>query len=255
MIDALIAHLGAMTDFASLAYASVTVLVAYSIFGLTGFGSSITAIPFLIQVLPLHVCVAVMLLFDLVVCALLNLREWPTADKVELRNILPSLLLGAIVGIFLSLHAPKKPLFLLLGLFIVLMFLKSNFFSKKDYHISRAFAAPLGFAGGTFTTLFGTGGPLYTIYLASRIDDKRTLRSTLGALIGLTSIVRLVLFSVGGIMSIPVVYLITLILFPSALLGFFLGSLLHKRIASQSVKKVVWTILLIGGISALTKGI
>jgi uncharacterized membrane protein YfcA len=77
----------------------------------------------------------------------------------------------------------------------------------------------------------------------------------LGALIGLTSILRLLLFSIGGIMSVPVSYLIALILFPSALLGFFLGSLLHKKIASESVKRVVWIILLIGGISALIKGI
>jgi uncharacterized membrane protein YfcA len=119
VIDALISQLDAVTSLSGLAYASVTILVAYSIFGLTGFGSSITAIPFLIHVFPLHVCVAVMLLFDLVLCALLNFREWPAADKAELKSILPSLVLGAIAGIFLSLHAPKKPLFLLLGFFIV----------------------------------------------------------------------------------------------------------------------------------------
>lgn len=255
MIDTFIAHLSTVTDFSGLVYASATIFVAYSIFGLIGFGSSITAIPFLIQVLPLHVCVAFMLLFDLVVCALLNFREWPAADKTELKRILPSLLLGAAIGILLSLHAPKKPLFLLLGVFVILMFFWSNFFNKGNYRINTIFAWPLAFFGGAFTTLFGTGGPLYTIYLAGRIDDKRTLRSTLGALIGLTSIVRLLLFSASGIMSVPAVYFIALILFPSALLGFFAGGLLHKRIASSAVKKAVWIILLIGGISAVIKGI
>ncbi|TAM84085.1 MAG: sulfite exporter TauE/SafE family protein [Candidimonas sp.] len=255
MIGELLGHLAAITDLAGLAFASGTLLVAYTIFGLTGFGSSIIAIPFLIQVLPLHTCVAVMLLFDLIVCSLLNFKERHIADKVELKRILPSLLVGAIGGILLSLHAPKKPLFLLLGAFVIAMFVWSNFFNKKSYRISSAFAPPLAFFGGAFTTLFGTGGPLYTIYLAGRIDEKRILRATLGALIGMTAIIRLVMFSAGGLMSAPAIYLIAVILFPFALTGFLLGSLLHKKLDSRAVKKAVWIILLIGGISAFVKGI
>jgi uncharacterized protein len=247
-------HVSAVIGFSSLIFASITILLAYSVFGLTGFGSSITAIPFLIHVLPLATAVSMMLLFDLVVCSVLNFRERFHVNKVELKRILPSLLIGTVVGIFLLLHAPKKPLFLLLGLFIIAMFVWNNFFNRKAYKLSPKLAIPLGFVGGTFTTLFGTGGPLYTIYLAGRIDEKSVLRSTLGMLIGITAIVRFVMFLVTGLLLDPAIYLITAILFPCALAGFFVGNRLHEKFTSVAVRKIVWIILLVGGISAVFKG-
>lgn len=255
MIAQALNYLSTIISFSHLIFASITILLAYSVFGLTGFGSSVTAIPFLILVLPLHTAVSMMLLFDLVVCSVLNFRERSHVDKIELKRILPSLLLGAIVGVFLLLYAPKKPLFLLLGIFIILMFLWSNFFNKKAYKLHPRFAIPLGFIGGTFTTLFGTGGPLYTIYLAGRIDEKRTLRSTLGRLIGITAMIRCVMFLVTGLLLDPAVYVVAAALFPFALVGFFLGSRLHERFTSFAVKKIVWVILLVGGVSVIIKGI
>lgn len=251
----LLNYVGSVINFVDLLFASATIFLAYSVFGLTGFGSSITAIPFLIHVLPLQTAVSMMLLFDLVVCALLNFRERSHVDATELKRILPSLLVGTVVGIFLLLHAPKKPLFLLLGIFIILMFLWSNFFNKTAYKLSPRLAAPLGFIGGTFTTLFGTGGPLYTIYLAGRIDEKKILRSTLGRLIGITAIVRFSMFLVTGLLLDPTIYVIAAILFPCALAGFSLGSHLHEKFTSVAVKKIVWVILLAGGLSAVVKGI
>ncbi|UHL62932.1 sulfite exporter TauE/SafE family protein [Paralcaligenes sp. KSB-10] len=238
-----------------IAFASITLLLAYSIFGLTGFGSSITAIPFLILVLPLHTAVSVMLLFDLVVCTVMNSREWRNIDKIELKRLLPFLLAGALVGLSLLLYAPKKPLFLVLGAFILLIFAWNNFFNRKKYKISPGLAAPLGFCGGIFTTLFGTGGPLYTIYLASRIDDKKVLRSTLGTLIGATAIIRLLMFLATGLLLDPAIYIIAAVLFPSALVGFFFGSRMHEKISSATAKKLVWAILLLGGVSAIVKGL
>jgi uncharacterized membrane protein YfcA len=248
-------NLSSVIPLTHIAFASFTLLIAYSVFGLTGFGSSITAIPFLILVLPLHTAVSVMLLFDLVVCTVLNSREWRNINKTELKRLLPYLLAGAVVGVSLLVHAPKKPLFFLLGAFILLMFVWSNFVNKKAYKISPRLAAPLGFIGGMFTTLFGTGGPLYTIYLNGRIDDKKILRSTLGTLIGTTALIRLCMFLVTGLLFDPHIYVIAAILFPSALIGFFLGSRMHEKISSVTAKKLVWAILLLGGISAIVKGL
>ncbi len=255
MFGEFVAYLGTVSDPVGLALAGGIILLAYTIFGLTGFGSSITAIPFLIQIFPLHLCVSIMLLFDLVTCSLLNLRDSRFASRVELKRIIPFLLLGAILGILLSLHAPKKPLFLLLGVFILSMVIWNNFFARTDYRIRPVYAFPMSFLGGAFTTLFGTGGPMYTLYLVGRLDDKKALRATLGALIGLTSIIRLVLFLLAGLLSNPAVYAVGAVLFPCALLGFLLGSALNRKVATQAVKRVVWVILLVGGLSALAKGV
>jgi uncharacterized membrane protein YfcA len=238
-----------------LAFAAGVILLAYCIFGLAGFGSSILAVPFLIQVLPLHTVVCLMLLIDLVLCTVLNLRERRHVDLAELKRILPGMLAGALAGLLLLVQAPAKPLFLLLGIFVISVFLWNNVVNRKATRISTRLALPLGFGGGIFTTLFGTGGPLYTIYMTGRIDDKRALRSTLALVIGATTLIRLCMFAVTGLLSNPAVYRLALLALPLALAGCLLGSRLHDKVSSHGVKKVVWTILLIGGASAIFKGL
>jgi hypothetical protein len=46
-----------------------------------------------------------------------------------------------------------------------------------------------------------------------------------------------------------------LLALPVAVAGFLLGSLLHAKVSSWGVKKVVWAILLVGGASAIFKGL
>jgi len=255
MIEALQHPLHLLPAADHLAFAAGAVLLAYCIFGLAGFGSSITAVPFLIQVLPLHTVVCLMLLIDLVLCTVLNLRERRYVDLAELKRIVPGMLIGSLAGLLLLVRAPAKPLFLLLGLFIMAVFLWNNVFNRKAARISTRLALPLGLGGGVFTTLFGTGGPLYIIYMTGRIDDKRALRSTLGVLIGATALIRLCMFAVTGLLSDPAVYYLALLALPVALAGFVLGSRLHARVSSQGVKKVVWAILLVGGAGAIIKGL
>lgn len=240
-------------DLESLGYITLTIFFAYVVFGLTGFGSSVVAIPFLIQLLPLHICVAIMLLFDLVTSLVLNLRNRHLACWVELKNIFPGLIFGAISGMLLSLYAPTKWILLVLGTFIIAMFIYRNFVSPKNYQIKTIYAIPLSFFGGIFTTLFGTGGPLYVIYLAGKISDVGQLRATLSTLISVTVLIRLLLFTLSGIMSKPAIYLLAAVLLPAALLGLLVGSKIHPIMPAEITKKVLWSILLLGGISVLVK--
>ena len=54
---------------------------------------------------------------------------------------------------------------------------------------------PAGMAGGVFTALYGSGGPIYTVYLARRLGDANRLRATIAVLIFCTAWARLALFS------------------------------------------------------------
>ena len=69
--------------------------------------------------------------------------------------------------------------------------------------VSAHWALPAGLVGGAFTALYGTGGPIYTIYLARRLFDKNTLRATIGVLIFCTALIRLALFSGKASMRSP----------------------------------------------------
>jgi uncharacterized membrane protein YfcA len=108
-------------------------------------------------------------------------------------------------------------------------------------------------AGGVFTALFGTGGPIYTIYLARRLDDKAVLRATISSLIFVTGLSRLVLFSSAGLYKQQSLLWLAAALLPCAMLGLFIGNRLHSRLPAHRVVQAIWVILIAGGISLVLR--
>lgn len=106
---------------------------------------------------------------------------------------------------------------------------------------SERWALPTGIVGGAFTALYGTGGPIYTIYLARRLGDKAVLRSSIGVLILCTAVARLVLFWGSGFYGQAGLLPLAATLLPAALLGFLTGSRLHARLPTHRVVQAVST--------------
>jgi uncharacterized membrane protein YfcA len=108
-----------------------------------------------------------------------------------------------------------------------------------------------GTLGGIFGAAFGTGGPIYTIYLMRRISDAEVLRTTMAVVIFISGILRLVVFGVFGVYANDDLYMLALILVPFCLLGVLIGSKLRYKISHQSLRKLMLQLLLIGGISVI----
>ena len=106
-------------------------------------------------------------------------------------------------------------------------------------------------AGGVFTALYGSGGPIYTVYLARRLDDANRLRATIAVLIFCTAWARLALFSGTGLLFQPSLLRLAVVLLPCAVIGYFIGSHLHHRLAPQRARRAIWVLLLASGASLL----
>jgi uncharacterized membrane protein YfcA len=231
----------------------LVVILAYTVFGLTGFGSSITAMPLLVQLVPLHSAVAMMLLFDLAAGLLLGLKNRRVVDRRELLRVVPMMLIGMGIGIVVLVKAPERLLLLTLGGFILAYSAWSLLFNPKLQIIRGAWAVPLGITGGVFTALFGTGGPIYTIYLARRLPDKLVLRATISTLIFISGLSRLALFSGAGLYRQDGLLLLAAVLLPFALGGLYLGNHLHGKLAPARVVQAIWAILIGGGASLILR--
>jgi uncharacterized membrane protein YfcA len=234
---------------------ALIVMLAYTVFGLTGFGSSITAMPLLVQVIPLRTAVPLMLIFDLASGLLLGLKHRHVVNRKELLRLIPFMLIGMALGVIVLVKAPERILLLVLGVFILGYSAWSLLFRPEPKPIGSSWSIPVGMAGGVFTALFGTGGPIYTIYLARRLDDKAVLRATISSLIFVTGFSRLVLFSSAGLYKQPSLLLLAAILLPCALLGLYAGSHLHSRLPAQRVVQAIWVILIAGGISLVLRNL
>jgi uncharacterized protein len=230
------------------------VTFGYTVYGVTGFGASIVAVPLLAHFLPLRFAVPMMLVFDLVTGVLLGLKNRGHLDRSELLRLLPFLLVGMGLGAVLLAKAPDRWLMIVLGGF-VLGYASLNLFRKsKPALISTRWAIPAGTIGGVFTALYGTGGPVYTMYLARRLPDKSVLRATIGILILIAAMARLVLFSASGFYSQHGLLLLAFALVPCALAGYLGGSHLHMRLPAQRVAQGIWILLVAGGASLLWRG-
>lgn len=240
----------------TLAGAALIVLLAYTVFGLSGFGSSITAMPLLAQLFPLRFAVPLMLILDIAVTLLLGLKNRGAVERRELLRLMPFVLVGMVLGVTLLVNAPERALLFLLGSFVLAYAGWSLLFGRgTQTTIATGWAVPLGTVGGVFTALFGTGGPVYVIYLAGRLHDKTVLRATIGTLILVTGVSRLVLFGGAGLYTQEGLLLLAAGLLPCALLGLYIGSRLHQSLPLERVVQGVWAILICGGVSLVWRSL
>jgi uncharacterized protein len=238
-----------------LAAVCAAVTLGYAVFGFGGFGANLVALPMLAHVMSLRFAVPMLLLLDLAAATLMGARNRRLIDRGELVRLVPALLVGMALGLVVLQHAAERWLLLLLGLFVGAFALWSLFGKADPRPVAPRWAWPAGLVGGVFSSMFGTGGPLYTLYLARRIADTGRLRATIGAVILGSALVRLVLFAGSGFLAQPGLLPLAAVLVPCALAGYLAGSRLHARLPQAQVRRVIWVLLLASAVGLLVRGV
>ena len=238
---------------ASIAIAALIVALAYTVFGVTGFGATIVGAPLLAQFLPIRFVVPMMLVFDLTAGLLLGLRNRSDVSGKELLRLAPFIAVGMLIGVTTLVRAPERWLLGGLGAFVFSYACWSLWQRGMPRPVSARWAAPAGVGGGIFTALYGSGGPIYTVYLARRIDDAKRLRASMAVLIFCNAWARLPLFAAGGLMLQPSLLPLAFLQLPCAVLGYLAGSRLHRRLAPRQTARVVSMLLLASGASLVLR--
>jgi uncharacterized protein len=230
-----------------LAAVPLVILAAYAMFGATGFGSSIIAVPALAHFFPLTFAVPLVTALDAVATTHASWRQWRLADIRELRHLLPAVLAGIASGTTLLVNLPRGPALLALGVFVAGygLYLAAG---KREWKAMHPFWAwPLGLVGGAVSVLFGTGGPIYMVYLSARIHDKTVLRATSSVLVTLSVLIRTTVFVVTGLLLQLPVLVTAGALLPFMLGGFVLGNRLHFTMSREGVMRFIALLLIANG--------
>lgn len=233
--------------------APLTILFGYVIFGMVGFGATLTNAPLLAHLLPLRFVVPLTLLLDLFAAIALGTRVRGQADRGELRRILPFVLLGLALGLALLIHLPERALLLLLGCFVLYAGISSLARWSGAGPLHPAWAMPAGVVGGIFSALYGTGGPIYTIYMSRRIADKSAFRATMARLVLTVSLVRFTMFAASGLLGQDHLLLAALLLAPFAALGLALGNRLHHRLSARRILLFVYMLIIANGAALVVR--
>ena len=222
-------------------------LFAYLIRGITGFGSGLIAIPLLAHFLPLTFVVPLMLVLDFVASIVLSRHMHLQVRWDEIRFLLPTTIVGILIGSFMLVNLPREPLLVGLGLFVIFFGLRYLFNVHSEKPISRWWSVPTGLGGGLIGAMFGTGGPPYVVYLSHRLHDKTQLRGTLSGLFMLDGALRVITFLFFGLLLQDDMFISLLMALPLMGLGLYLGNKVHLGITHRQQLAIIGGLLLLSG--------
>ncbi len=233
-----------------------TVAGAYTIFGLTGFGAAMVAVPILVQFIPLQFVVPMLLLLDLVTTTMVGLRNWNSVSRAELLRLIPFMMVGVALGTTVLARIESRWLLIGLGLFVLVMTGRALIASAaRAETAAKGWSVPAGVVGGVFSALFGTGGPIYTMYLSRRLPHIDEFRSTIAAVILVSALMRLAAFAGSGLLQQGDLLRSAAIAVPFSLVGLAIGSRLRRRISPDAVRRALLIFLGASGISVLCRGL
>jgi len=238
----------------SLICVPLAVLMAYVIFGLCGFGSTLIAVPLMAHFFPLKFAIPVIVLVDCLASLHQGFRLREGLNKRDMLPMLPFIVGGMVIGAMLLVHTPGSILLPILGIFVTGYGIYYTFRHESVFQVARWAAAPIGLFAGTTSSLFGMAGPIYVMYLAGRGSTPDQIRATMPVIFVLTTIGRIVLFAFLGLITQDVLLTAALLL-PVMALGLWLGNRWHSKIPRAHAVRAIGAVLTLSGASLLLRAI
>jgi uncharacterized protein len=248
----------ASLDGVEVAYAVVVVLLGYTVLGLTGFGSALVMVPLLALHWPLATVVPLVLLTDVPASLWhggLNLRRiaWR-----EVRALVPAMLLGVLLGVWLTAWSRQAWPLLVLGIYIVAVGVRGLRPAVLQGVTRPAHPAVGGFAGlmvGLVSSLFGTAGPVVIAWLARRLPDPLDLRATVPMVIVVVASAALLGMGFGGQLDQPLIWAAWPPLLVLAVAGVTLGHRLAQRLPAPRVRGFIFGLLVLSGLAMVVRAL
>ena len=235
-----------------LVFAPLIIFLAYLIFGISGFGSTLIAVPLLAHVMPLKFVIPMVVVLDCVSAVSMGFKLRADVWKQEFLPMLPFLLVGLLIGAFVLLNLPAQWLFAGLGFFVVVFGCYYVIGNRSTVRLPRWTCAPIGLIAGTTSSAFGVGGPLYVFFFTARGATPEQVRATVPAVFSFTTVARIAIFISLGLYSRDIV-IAALLLLPVMALGLWCGQRLHGRLSREQAIRFIGGLLLLSGISLLVR--
>ena len=235
-----------------LVFAPIIVLLAYLIFGISGFGSTLIAVPLLAHILPLKFVIPMVVVLDCISAVSMGLKLRADVWRPEFVPMLPFLLVGLLMGAFVLLNVPTQWLLLGLGGFVLLFGTYYLIDRQSAMRLPRWTVAPIGLVAGTTSSALGVGGPLYVFYFTARGATPDQVRATVPAVFSFTTVARIAIFASVGLFNMQVL-LASAALLPVMALGLWCGHRLHGRLSRNQAIRIIGGLLMLSGLSLVLR--
>jgi hypothetical protein len=225
----------------------IIILFSGFVQGLTGFGMSMAAIPFLIRIMPLREIVPI-----IVVLALFTNVYFLTRFRKEIRfkNLWLLVLAGVLflpVGTYSLKYLNPDYLKLCFGIlvtgFTLLLILKKTFPIKHE----KAGYAVTGSLSGFLNGSLSLSGPPVVLFLSIQGTKKDTFRANTTLYFMILNTIAIVIFLANGLLN-EAVFEKILYLVPALFIGVFAGVKAFKKLKEEGFRKIVLIMLVVSGV-------
>jgi uncharacterized membrane protein YfcA len=227
---------------------------AYTLRGGTGFGAAI-AMPLLALVVPMKILVPGWSVLNMVAGIDILRREYDKIAWADLMPLMPSCLLGIVLGLAFYKALDSPTLARGLGILVVLYgALRASMRPPQEWQVPPKSVARLsGLIGGAVGTTFGA---LTSLSFAMYFDAIRMpvdqFRATLSAALVAMGLVRgLGYFGLGEFTAD--VWLLLAITVPMTLIGIYLGNRIFAELEEVKFRRLVSLTLMVSGFALLVK--
>lgn len=232
----------------------IVVLITHFLQGVTGFGSTVLALPFCIMLVGIKTAVPTLIILSWILSLYIVIIAYKDILWKEFIKILCFVALGLPIGIWLFGRMPEDILKKLLAVFMIVVAIRGLYVSFKGsiskFKIPQPIMYILLFAGGIIHGAFGSGGPFIVIYATKAMPDKSSFRATQCLLwVALNSIIITRNILSGAIT--PEVINLLLWTIPFLFTGMILGNIVHKKVNDTLFVRMVYAVLLIAGLFML----
>lgn len=235
---------------------AIVIFITHTLEGITGFGSTVLALPFLNVTIGLKLAVQLLCVLSWAMALYIVIRSWKNLVWKEFLFIVLWAGLGMPLGIWLFDKLPGAWLCLFLGIFMIavgirgeIATLRSRTAETASHPAKRSVLMKLLlFCGGIIQGAFGTGGPFVVIYSSKALPDKKVFRVTLSLLWLSMNSIRLLKWGICGELWNRELGNALLWGFPVMLAGVILGDYLHNKVSEYHFKAGVYAILVLSGI-------
>ncbi len=263
----------------SVRYVLVGLIVCFTAFqeGVTGFGATALALPFVVLLLGLDNVVPALVIQAWILALLIifecrKLPLWAQREHVsdisapglrlsvscnnvwrEYAHIAMLVAVGLPFGMWMRLHIPEPHLKWVLAGFMIMVGiygLSQQLTGKRRAALSPRIRWLLSVflpLGGVIHGAFGSGGPLVVVYAARAITDKAAFRLTLCMMWFTMNCVMILQWALSAGNHLHVLRLVGFLL-PFTLVGLYIGNRAHYRINEAAFRKLVYSVLVASGL-------
>ncbi len=240
-----------MNEYVRFLLVAVVVFLTHFQQGITGFGCTMLALPFVTLLLGLKTAVSVLVIIGWIIALFIVIESRRHIIWREFLHIAIPVGLTMPLGIWMANILPANTLKLALAAFATAVgvegLIKRDLQPAPVSSRSRLIAGCFLPLGGVLHGAFGSGGPLVIIYATRAITDKTVFRVTLCLLWAFLNTLLIGSWIRAGSLT-PQILKITAFCFSFGLLGVWLGNRVHYRTDGMVFRKIVYTVLIIAGL-------